>query len=529
MLKYLILKMKESIISVLPITLIVLVLNFTIVPFPVQTLFQFIIGAILLIVGIGLFTLGSEKSMMTMGELMGSYLTRSRKIQILLPITLLLGIIITLAEPDLKVLARQAPGIPDAILVWSVAIGVGLFLVLAFLRILLQLKLSNILIILYSCVFVLAIFAPNDFIPIAFDSGGVTTGPITVPFIMALGIGMAGVRSDKTTREDSFGLISLCSVGPILAVLILGIFYQPAGGNYTEIQINENLAWFEIILEFARDIPDYMIEVISAIFPITIFFLLFQVTALKISYKKLIKIGVGLVYTYIGLVLFLTGVNVGFMPAGFYIGENLYYNGYQWLFVPLGVVIGFVIVTAEPAVHVLNRQVEEISEGAISAKAMGVSLSLGVGISVGLAMLRVLLGIPIWYFVVPGYIIAIILSFFVPPIFTSVAFDSGGVASGPMTATFLLPMTMGVCEALGKNILLEAFGVIAMVAMTPLITIQGLGILYQLQSKRVPQEELKQSEDEFIYYDVDEDYVDEDYAVKDYTDEDYEEEDTAGI
>lgn len=506
-----VLKIKESITSVLPITILVLLLHLTIVPMSKGTLYMFMIGAVMLILGMGLFTLGADMSMMTMGEKMGSFITQSRKLWLLIPVTFLLGIIITVAEPDLQVLARQIPGVPDPVIIWSVALGVGIFLVVAFLRTLFQIKLRNILMILYAAVFILAIFTPNNFIAVAFDSGGVTTGPITVPFIMALGIGMAAVRGDKSSQEDSFGLVALCSVGPILASLLLGLFYRPDGAGYTPVTIAGDISFTSALSQFYHHFPDYLKEVALALLPIVGFFALFQVLVLKISFRQLIKIVIGLVYTYAGLVLFLTGVNVGFMPSGYFIGNQMIHNSFKWLLIPLGMIIGFVIVSAEPAVHVLNKQVEDISDGMITAKSMQLSLSIGVAVSVALALLRVSTGLSIWYLVVPGYLIAFLMTFIVPPIFTSIAFDSGGVASGPMTATFLLPLAMGACDALGGNILMDAFGIVAMVAMTPLITIQGLGLLYKFKLNRAPihEESIELMNDTLVYYDLDEDYFEE--------------------
>lgn len=503
--KNFVLKTKESLTSVLPITVLVLILHLTIVPMPSGALSMFFIGAALLVIGMGLFTLGADVSMMIMGEKIGAYLTLSRKIWLLIPVTFLMGVMITIAEPDLQVLARQTPGVPDPVLIWSVAVGVGIFLVAALLRTLLQIKLSHILIVLYGIVFLIAAFTPANFLAVAFDSGGVTTGPITVPFIMALGIGMAAVRSDKTSQEDSFGLVALCSVGPILAVLILGIFYRPSGSEYAVIAISENNSLYLIIREFWTHLPVYIKEVASALLPILLFFSVFQILVLKIPVKQLIKIGIGMIYTYLGLVLFLTGVNVGFMPVGYYIGSRIIGGPYKWLLIPLGIVIGFVIVAAEPAVHVLNKQVEDISEGTITGKSMQLSLSIGVAISVGLAMLRVSTGLSLWYLIIPGYLLSLIMTFFVPPIFTSIAFDSGGVASGPMTATFLLPLAMGACDAVNGNILMDAFGIVAMVAMTPLITIQGLGILYRIRNRAdlVLEDMIESVSDDFIYFDMD--------------------------
>ncbi|MDF2941222.1 MAG: hypothetical protein K0S01_80 [Herbinix sp.] len=451
---------------------------------PTYSIFLFLIGSILLIVGMAFFTLGADISMMVMGEKIGSHLTSSRKLPLIIVVTFIIGVFITIAEPDLKVLARQTPAVPDMTLIIAVAIGVGIFLVVSFLRILFQIKFSYILIGLYLIVFILAAFTHENFLAVAFDSGGVTTGPITVPFIMALGLGLSLVRGDKTAEEDSFGLVALCSVGPIMTVLILGMFYDSSSGSYTAISSPVMNSFWEVIHSFMKHTPDYLKEVLIALLPIILFFILFQIFALHLKKRQLIKISVGLIYTFIGLVLFLTGVNVGFMPVGYLLGGQIADSPYQWILIPLGMVIGYFIVAAEPAVHVLKQQVEDITDGGISAKSMGLSLSIGVAASVGLAMLRVVTGLSIWYLIIPGYAIALTLSFFVPSLFTTIAFDSGGVASGPMTATFLLPFAMGATEAIGGNILTDAFGIVAMVAMTPLITIQCLGFIYQIKSKR---------------------------------------------
>ncbi len=476
-------KSKEALRSVLPITLIVLLLCFTIAPVPAQLLLSFLIGAVLLIVGMGLFTLGADTAMTPIGERVGAHMTKSRKLWVVIIISLLMGIIITVSEPDLQVLANQVPSVPNAVLVGAVAIGVGIFLVIALLRILFKIPLNKLLIISYFVVFILACFVPEDFLAVAFDSGGVTTGPMTVPFIIALGVGVASIRSDENAAQDSFGLVALCSVGPIMAVLILALVY-PASGSYSPALIPEAADSREISRLFLEELPHYVKEVAVSLAPIALFFALFQLFALRLKRRRVLKIVTGILYTYLGLVLFLTGVNVGFLPAGSYLGQQLAGLSYNWIIVPIGMLMGWFIVQAEPAVHVLNHQVEEISSGAIPGKAMSTSLSIGVAVSIGLALIRVLTGISIFWFLVPGYVLAITLSFFVPKIFTAIAFDSGGVASGPMTATFLLPFAMGACEALGGNIITDAFGVVAMVAMTPLITIQLLGLVYQHKLKK---------------------------------------------
>jgi len=443
----------------------------------------FSIGAMMLIFGMGLFTLGADMSMMPMGERIGAELTKSRKLLLLVTISFLMGFMITVAEPDLQVLAGQVPSIPDNIIIGTVALGVGIFLVLAILRIVFQIKLSHILILFYGIIFVLAYFTPNDFVPVAFDSGGVTTGPITVPFIMALGLGVAAVRGGKSSHDDSFGLVALCSVGPILAVLVLGLIYN-SSGSYTEVVITEVNSLREAFGAFFHAFPEYFSHVAVALFPIVIAFIIFQVIFLKLPKSQLIKMTVGVIYTYVGLVIFLTGVNIGFLPAGNFIGSALGALDNNWVLIPIGMVMGFFIVAAEPAVHVLNKQVEDVTGGAISKRSMLISLSLGVAVSIGISMIRVLKGVSIWYFIVPGYAIAIILTFFVTPIFTGIAFDSGGVASGPMTATFMLPFAMGAADAAGSNILTDAFGLVAMVAMTPLITIQILGVVYNMKTNK---------------------------------------------
>jgi len=384
----------------------------------------------------------------------------------------------------LQVLAEQVPSIPNYTLILAVAFGVGFFLVVAMLRMLFSKPLPSLLIIFYLIVFALAFFVPDDFLAVAFDSGGVTTGPMTVPFIMSLGVGFAAVRSDKHAEDDSFGLVSLCSIGPILAVLLLGLLYHPEDTGYTPAELPEIQDSVELWNCFAHGFPEYMKEIAISLLPIVIFFAAFQTFSLRLKKKTLLKIIIGILYTYVGLVLFLTGVNVGFMPAGNHLGQMIAALPYRWILIPIGMVIGFFIVKAEPAVYVLMEQVEEITSGAISGRAMGLSLSLGVAVSVGIAMIRVLTGISIFWFILPGYVIAICLSFFVPKIFTAIAFDSGGVASGPMTATFLLPFAMGACQAVGGNIVRDAFGIVAMVAMTPLIAIQILGAVYQIQSAK---------------------------------------------
>lgn len=478
-------KLYETLKAVFPILAIVLLLCFTIAPIPPSILMTFLIGAVLLIVGMLLFNVGVELSMTPMGERVGTIMTKSKKLLVMILISFIMGFIITISEPDLQVLAQQVPSIPNMVLILAVAAGTGAFLVIALLRMLFRIALPYLLVIFYIVVFFLTFFVPKDFLSVAFDSGGVTTGPMTVPFIMAFGVGIVAIRSDKHAANDSFGLVSLCSIGPILAVLILGMIYNPGQAE----SVSEAIPVIDDTVKlwglFTSGFPTYFKEMAISLLPIVFFFGLFQLISRDINKRMLIKIGIGLIYTYVGLVLFLTGVNVGFMPAGNYLGQTIAGLSYAWMIVPIGMIIGYFIVRAEPAVFVLTKQVEEMTSGAISARAMETSLSVGVSVSVGLAMIRVLTGISVMWFLVPGYAIALILTFFVSKIFTAIAFDSGGVASGPMTATFLLPFAMGACEALGGNIITDAFGIVAMVAMTPLIAIQVMGMVFKMKESRL--------------------------------------------
>ena len=477
-------KLLEALQAVLPITAIVLVLCFTIAPVSPSILLCFLLGAAMIAAGIMFFTLGAEMSMTPMGERVGAVLTKSRRLPVILGVGFLLGFLITISEPDLQVLANQVPSIPNRVLILSVAAGVGLFLIFAFLRMLLGIPLPKLLVLFYGILFALAAVVPKEFLAVAFDSGGVTTGPMTVPFIMALGVGVSAIRGDRHAADDSFGLVAMCSIGPILAVLILGIAFRASDSTYIPPVLPEVSDSVELWQLFHEGLPEYIKEIASSLLPIVVMFGVFQAVALRLDKRTLGRIAVGLAYTYVGLVLFLTGANVGFMPAGNYLGQVLTGCGMPWVIIPIGMLIGYFIVKAEPAVYVLNKQVEEVTDGAISAQAMGMALSAGVSISVGLAMVRVLTGISILWFLIPGYAVAIGISFVVPKLFTAIAFDAGGVASGPMTATFLLPLAQGACVAVGGNIVTDAFGVVAMVAMTPLITVQLMGLAAQLKTGR---------------------------------------------
>ena len=489
-------KIRESAVSVLPIVVIVMLLCLTVAPVSADLLLCFLIGALFVIVGMGLFSLGAEASMTPIGNRIGTALTKTRNLPLILVVSFMLGFAVTIAEPDLQVLAETVPHINNTVLLVTVGLGVGFFLAVCMLRIVTGVHLRWLLIAFYGIVFLLAAFAAPDFLSVAFDSGGVTTGPMTVPFILALGVGVSYIRSDARAEADSFGLVALCSIGPILAVLILSFFYTESSGTQ-ELATASFTDTAAIGAAYLQGLPKYLGEMAVALLPIVGIFIIFQLLTLHMPRRNLLKILIGILYTYIGLVLFLTGVNVGFSALGRVLGAELAAGWTRWLLIPLSMLLGWFIISAEPAVAVLEAQIEEVSAGTIPGSAIKTSLSIAIALAMGLSMLRVLTGISIMWFLVPGYLIALGLSFFVPDLYTAIAFDSGGVASGPMTATFMLQFMIGASSVMGGNPLSDAFGVVAMVAMMPLISIQMVGVIYSRRSAAELSEE-HYGEDEII-------------------------------
>ncbi len=472
-------KIKEALVSVLPVSFMVLILYFTpLVSLTNYELIVFLVSAVLLILGIGLFNLGADLAMQPMGEKVGASLMKTRKVKIITIVCFIMGLLITIAEPDLSVLASQVSGVIDSwVLMITIGLGVGIFLVLAILKIIFKKDLSMMLLFFYMLMFALTglviLNGNGRFLALAFDSGGVTTGPITVPFIMALGVGVAATIGGRNASENSFGLISLCSIGPILAILILGITIK-GDIPYTDPNYVVNPHFWS---GFFQTLGSVSKEVILALALIVVFFLIVQFIYIHLPKMKLIQIGVGILYTFVGLVIFLTAVNIGFLPVGYKMGMEIAGHHPAYLIV-FGFLLGFVVVLAEPAVHVLNKQVEDITNGGVSKKAMLLALSIGVGISICLSMIRIVCDFSILFYIIPGYFISLGLAFFVPKMYTAIAFDSGGVASGPLTSSFILPFAIGACISLygsADKVLDDAFGIVAMVAMTPLITIQLLG------------------------------------------------------
>ena len=499
-------KLKESLTSVLPVGVIVFALSLTpLVTLTGRELWVFGISALMLIVGIGLFNMGADLSMTPMGHFIGEGLTKSKKATILLLVSFLMGLLITIAEPDLSVLAEQVSSIMDGtLLLVTVGVGVGLFLLMAVLKIITRADLTSLLLFFYLVLFSLATLlfgsGKGALMPLSFDSGGVTTGPITVPFIMALGVGIALTVGGRRANENSFGLIALCSIGPIIAVLALSIVSKGSltytMPDYAMDSILATGIW--------STVWETMIDVGKSLLLVVVFFVILQALILKLPKRQLISIALGILFTFLGLVIFLTAVAVGFMPVGYKIGTHLAaYN--QNLLIIISFIIGFVVVLAEPAVHVLNQQVESITNGEVTRRQMMIALSVGVGISIGLSIIRIIYGFSLLYYLIPGYLLSLGLSFFVPKLYTAIAFDSGGVASGPLTSSFILPLAIGACAALHSEaeVLSLAFGIVAMVAMTPLITIQTLGFKAVMGQKARSQAAMRRilaDDDEQIIY-----------------------------
>ena len=504
MLKELLDKIKEALTSALPVTSIVYVLALTpLFDLSKTELITFTVGAVMLVLGIGLFSLGADLAMTPMGAHVGSGLSQQKKLSLLLGVCFVFGMLITIAEPDLQVLANQVSAVMNGtVLIYAVGLGVGAFLVVAILKIVFQKSLATILMLFYMLLFALALLLVVNgnapLLPVAFDSGGVTTGPITVPFIMALGVGISSVLGDRRSKENSFGLVSLCSVGPVLAVLVLGVFSR----NDLSYQVPDYTVSDEILHSFLHTAGHTCKEVALALGLIVVFFLICQFAFLKLPRRHLTKIGVGVVFTYLGLVIFLSGVNVGFMPIGYKLGHTLGGGNSAFLIV-FGLFIGVLTVLAEPAIHVLNSQVEDVTGGLVSKKSMMIGLCIGVGAAIALSMIRIVFDFSLVYYVIPGYFISLGLSLFVPPVYTAIAFDSGGVASGPMTSGFILPFAVGACVAMqgADAVLRDAFGVVALVAMTPLITIQLLGfrgIIAERRAERRAMQKILDADDQQI-------------------------------
>lgn len=501
-------KLKESAVSVLPIVLIVFVISLTpLFDLPNNELIVFLVSAVLLVIGMALFNIGAQLSMTPMGDYTGTGLIKTKKLSLILIVALFMGILVTIAEPDLIVLSGQVKDVINGpTFIANVGVGVGAFLVISLLKVIFNKKLSMLLLLFYMLLFALTALIyemdKNSLVPLAYDSGGVTTGPITVPFVMAFGVGIAATIGGKNSSENSFGFVALCSIGPMLVVMMSFLFSKG--------EISYTLPDYTMKSVMANGVLNIIIHeawnIIKALGLMFIFFIVLNYFITKLPLKKLLQIIIGIFITFIGLVTFLTTASIGFLPIGFSLGSQLV-KAKEIVAVSICFIIGTAVVLAEPAIHVLTSQVEEVTGGNVSKKSMLIALSIGVGIAIALSILRIRNGFSILFYLIPGYFISLALTLFVPPLYTAIAFDSGGVASGPMTSTFILPFMIGACaEFAGENKVMHlAFGVVALVAMIPLISIQVLGfrsIMAKIVRDRISMKRILRADDnQIIYFD----------------------------
>lgn len=482
-------KFKEVISSVIPITIIVLILNYTLTPLETPILIRFLIGAIFLTIGLTIFLIGVDIGITPIGNNMGGMLAKTNKLWFVVIAGLVLGFFISVAEPDLHILAGQVNSVSLGLIskgsiVVIVSIGIAIMLAVGLGRIVYNIPLYKLLTIIYGIIFMLACITSREFLAISFDASGATTGALTVPFILALAIGVSQLKKDcKASERDSFGLVAIASTGPIISVMIMSIISKmdKISGDLESGRISDS-----IIAPFIHEFPKVGIEIIIALLPILILFLVFQRISFKLPKRAVRKILFGVLFTFIGLVIFLVGVNAGFMDVGSVIGYSIATLDSKKYVILVGFILGVVTILAEPAVYVLTHQIERVTSGYVKRSVVMFTLAIGVGIAVALSVIRILIPeLQLWQYLLPGYIISIALSYFAPKLFVGIAFDSGGVASGPMTATFILAYTQGAAEAVeGANVLVDGFGVIAMVAMTPLIALQILGLIFKIKSKK---------------------------------------------
>ena len=481
-------KFKEVLFAVLPITVIVYILNFTLTPLDKPSSIRFFIGAVLIIIGLSIFLFGVDIGISPIGDLIGTGLAKTNKVWIIVISGLFLGFFISVAEPDLQILAGQVDMVTSGMvsklsILIIVSIGIAVMMTLGILRILYNFPLYKLLTLIYLFIFILALFTSREFLAISFDASGATTGAMTVPFILALSVGVSSMKKDsKGSEEDSFGLVAITSTGAIISVMLMSILSKSdkiSGAAGFRIETPDS-----VIKPFLDVLPVISFEILIALLPIVLTFIVFNFLKFKVTKKSFAKISKGMVYTFIGLVLFLIGVNAGFMNVGSIVGYKLAALENKWYVVIVGFILGLVTILAEPAVYVLTNQIENVTSGSVKRSTVMIALSLGVGIAVALSIVRILVpGIQLWHYLLPGYLISIIMSYFVPKLFVGIAFDSGGVASGPMTATFILAFAQGAAESFeGANVLIDGFGIIALVALTPLITLQILGVIYKISS-----------------------------------------------
>ncbi|NLY36926.1 MAG: DUF1538 domain-containing protein [Tissierellia bacterium] len=480
-------KVKEVGQSLIPIVILVLLILFGIVDVSYEVLLRFLLGAIFLFFGLSIFLWGVDQCMNPIGYHMASEIATSKKLGKALVLAFILGFLINIAEPDLIILGSQvelASGgqMAGQAMVALVSVGVALMVTLGSVQILMSKRYNVMMGVTYAIIFLLSIFVADEFIAISFDASGATTGALTTPFILAISIGLSKMKGGIKSEEDAFGLVGAMSAGPMLAVMLMAIVTKQTHIQGEAADFVQATGVFGPVF---RSIPRTLLESFRALAPIALLFLFYNRRSFKLEKKELIGILRGLIYSLIGLTFFLVGANQGFMEMGRLLGMGIA-RTHPYLLPLLGFLTGLIVVLAEPAVHVLGEQIQEVSAGAIPLKIIRLTLSLGVGTAIALSMLRIMIpAIKLWYFLLPGFSLAILLSFFAEPIFVGIAYDAGGVASGPMSATFVLAFAQGAADIIPTaNVLIDGFGVIAMIAMTPVLSLMILGTLIAYRKKR---------------------------------------------
>ena len=489
--------LKEVFVSSLPLALVIILVCGFIAP--METAFDYVrlgVGYLSVVLGQSLFLVGLDISILPIGKLVGSSLIKLKKAGVIIFFGVLFGLFATVAEPALAILARQThiimKGVNELVFVWVMSAGVGVFVGFSLFRIIKNLNIKLVFAILYFITFIVVIFVPEQFVALAFDGSGATTGDVSVPFILTLGLGVSATMSKTKTSDDTFGIIGLASVGPILALFIYGIVLKVMHGGDMPPSSTYDLHAAD---QAGEIILSNLEGVALALIPIVLAFLPFQIFLIKLRKREFIEILLGSVAVYLGLLIFLSGIDFGFAFAGKYIGEVLLHEAnpgwYRWILLVVGFVLGFAITLSEPAVTVLGEQLEEITNGHIRKFTLRMTLAIGIGFAAVISMVKILTQINILWFLIPLYIISIVMAKFSPKLFVGLAFDSGGVTGGALTSAFLTPLTLGMAQTVAnasgpgsQSILTNGFGVIAFISVTPLIAVQALGMIYDIRMRK---------------------------------------------
>lgn len=485
---------KETFFSSLPLAVIIIIcLCIAPLSSPSDYL-KIVVGYLSVVVGQSLFLSGLESSILPIGRMVGNSFSKYNKLIFVLSFGFVFGLLATVAEPALAVLAKQInfimPLVNSTLFIWITATGIGVGVAIALLRIVKNINIKLVFAILYGVAFLLVIFAPKEFISLAFDGSGATTGDVSVPFILALGLGISTTASKSKTNDDSLGIIGIASAGPIIAVLLYGIILKAVNGELppeSPYDMSSSLGIGDIVLNNLSDVA-------LAVLPIILISIPFLIFLIKLPKKTLAKLLLGVIPVYLGLLIFLSGIDYGFGFVGQYIGRIFFDNArpewFKWLLLPVGFILGAAITVSEPAVTILGVQIEELTNGHITKTTIRITLAIGIGVASLLSILKILTEINILYFLVPLYATSLIMMIFTPKLFVGLAFDSGGVTGGALTSAFLTPLTLSIARAVAEahggemSILTNGFGIISFISVTPLIAIQALGIIYNIRLKR---------------------------------------------